>query len=198
VPKRESVIDGPPARPAFESLYAQWSEPVYRYLARLLGARPVVDDLFQDTWMKAIEHRGQLRDAERFGPWIFRIARNLAFNQRRRGRRRTQVYAVSSLSVAEGQEPESLIESDGEHEAPTPRDAAIDGQRRQLIEAIMEELTDDAREMIHLRYYEQLTLAEVAQVMDVPLGTVCTKVHRSLRTIRRRLERQGHRSLETI
>src|SRR5438132_675511 len=113
---------------SFELLYEQWSGPIYRYLARLAGPGKPAEDLFQDTWLKVIEHRGQLRDSRRFAPWLYRIARNLAFNEAREGRRKTRVWNMSSLNAKDGALLERLPERPS-HEAPRPLARAIDNQR---------------------------------------------------------------------
>src|SRR5262249_1388415 len=86
----EKGAEGPPAgdAQAFAELYAKLGGPIYRYLVRLIGRGGEAEDLFQETWAKVLEHREQLRDAKLFTFWIFRIARNLAFNEMRKGRRK--------------------------------------------------------------------------------------------------------------
>ena len=181
----------------FEAFYEQWSEPVYRYLLRMIGAM-AAEDLFQEVWMKVLEHRDQLRRADRFAPWIFRIARNLALNQMRTGRRKAQVWAVSQLSDRYENGGWELLEKQGAPDPPEPLACAIESQRREIVQRTLNELEPQIGEMLHLRYFEHLTLAEVAEVMDLPLGTVCVKVQRSLRVIRTRLAAIGCQNIRSI
>ena len=181
----------------FDRLYARWSQPVYRYLVHLIGPGPAADDLYQETWMKAIERQDQLRDSARFGPWILRIARNLAFNQGRLGKRRAQVWAFSSLAGDGDEEKEDLIARRGDAK-PGPREEAIRSERRKILDAALASLEPAVQEMLQLRYFENLTLAEVADVLEAPLGTVCSKVHRGLKTIRECMGTQGHSGTQTL
>ena len=182
---------------AFEALFEQWSERVYRYLIHLMGPGGETDDIFQDTWMKAIEHRRQLRDPQRFGSWIYRIARNLAYNHSRTHRRKGQVWIFSNLP-AQGDPGDNHPLEEITDRTPGPRQQVIDRERRQILCELLAELDRETQEMVQLRFFEGLTMAEVGRVLGVPLGTVCTKTHRALKTIRHRLERQGHAQMGTI
>lgn len=190
--------DTPNAAPGtFEAQYDAWSESVYRYLVHLIGSPEAVEDLFQETWMKALEHRHTLADPGRFGPWILRIARNLAFNLTRQRRRKAHVWVLSDLAFADEPDADAVLDREAS-DAPGPRDRAIQAERRRIIRQAIGALDLQAQEMIQLRYFERLTLAEVAEVLGVPLGTVCTKVHRSLKAVRQRLRAQGYMELSEI
>ena len=185
-------------QPAFDGHYEQWGESVYRYLVHLVRSPTMAEDLFQETWMKAFEHQGELRDPARFRPWILRIARNLAFNHLRQRHNKLQVWAVSDLAgPSDADEAEGLLERQPNAD-PDPRERAIGGQRREIVAEAMTELDQTTQEMLQLRYYEECTLPEIAELLRVPLGTVCTKVHRGLKAIRERLKRQGLRGLEDV
>lgn len=181
----------------FDRLYQQWSDPIYRYLAHLVGHGALAEDLFQDAWMKAIEYRHQLRSQESFVPWIFRIARNLALNHRRTYERKAQVWIISNL-CRDGDDSASGLMAQQVDDRPTPRDEAIEIQRRQILQEALLALDTETQEMLQLRYFEHLALSEVAEILDRPLGTVCTKVHRGLKAVRARLETMGHESLKAL
>jgi RNA polymerase sigma-70 factor (ECF subfamily) len=88
----------------FAEFYEQWSAAVYRYLVHLVGNSGAADDLFQETWASALEHHHQLRDPKLFAVWIFRIARNAAFNEMRKSRRKCQVWILSNLAAPEDED----------------------------------------------------------------------------------------------
>lgn len=180
----------------FVELYEQWSAAVYRYLAHLAG-RASADDLFQETWAKALEHRDQLRDPQSFATWIFRIARNVAFNEMRKSRRKGQVWILSNLAHPDDEEGESLFDRLA-HPGAGPLDETVTLQRREIMQRAIAELDLSSQEMLQLRYFEGLSLAEIAQLLDVPLGTVCTRIHRGLKTIQERLRTVGIRTREDL
>lgn len=181
----------------WEKRYDEWSDRVYRYLLHLNGSREVAEDLFQDTWMRALDRRHQLTDHDRFGPWILRIARNLTFNANRKRSKRVQVHIWSQLAAGDEDGDGDL--TDREPGAiPGPRDKAIQHQRAEIIQEAVARLDSVSQEMLQLRYFEELTMAEIAELLEVPIGTVCTKVHRGLKHVRKVLERQGYRTLSEI
>lgn len=182
---------------AFEDYYEEWSDSVYRYLVHFVGSPSVAEDLFQETWMRALERQGQLKAEERFGPWILRIARNQALNYQRRSRNKLQVWILSNLVSREESKGEDLVaRSPGKD--PTPRENAVRTQQREILQEAMGELEPTTQEMLQLRYFEELTLSEVAEVLDVPLGTVCSRIHRALKAIRERLKSRGFSKLNEI
>ena len=202
---RQSADGGTPSEAfskPFEDYYEEWSDAVYRYLIHIVGSQAAAEDLFQETWLKAFENRSQLKRSERFGSWIFRIARNSALNFLRQRKNKMQVWILSNLPGRDGEEFEGqpggdLIERQASDEA-SPRENAIQFQRREIIQQAIAELDLQSQEMLQLRYFEHLTLNEVAEVLNAPLGTVCTKVHRSLRAIRERLEQRGYCNIQEI
>jgi RNA polymerase sigma-70 factor (ECF subfamily) len=191
IDQKDSKQDFKPA--CFDQLYSRWNQPLYRYLVHLIGNTALAEDLYQDTWVNAIERIDQLRTQDCFGPWIFRIARNLAFNQMRKSRRRGQVWILSNLKIEKDvEEAEDLVFREPDRK-PGPQNLAIQGQQREILQEAIDQLDLQSQEMLQLRYFEQMTLAEVAEILNVPIGTVCTKVHRSLRKIRVHLEQKGYR-----
>jgi RNA polymerase sigma-70 factor (ECF subfamily) len=193
--KLEEIQNGDPR--AFEQIYRQWSDAVYRYLVHIMGPSSLVEDLFQDTWIKALEKRRQLKRIEAFGPWLFRIARNLAFNEMRKSRRKGQVWILSNLVSSEQTDSDQFLAGKADAE-PGPHEASVTTERREVVQEAMAELDAMSQEIIQLRYFEHFTLGEIAEMLDMPVGTVCTKIHRGLKAVRGRLQQKGIRAIEEI
>jgi len=170
---------------------------VFRYLMHLVGSRVVAEDLFQETWMRVLERRHQLQNEDRFGPWLLRIARNLAFNHLRRRQNKMQVWILSNLGSFEDEPSTDLVEREPSSE-PNPQERAIQSERGEILEQALSKLDFPTQEMLHLRYFETLTLAEIAEVLHTPLGTVCTKVHRGLKAVREEMRRLGYTQLDEL
>jgi RNA polymerase sigma-70 factor (ECF subfamily) len=145
---------------------------LFRYLLRLLGDRSVAEDIFQQAWLQAAE-RIRRYDAERpFAPWLVTLARNLALDLLRR------------------QQPLSLDEADEPVAPPSasdPLEHAMARQRTERVDAALGALSPLDREVLTLRFEDDLTLPELAATLGVPLPTAKARLYRALDRLRGRL-----------
>ena len=162
-----------------DQLIVQYQHRLLRYLLYLTGNREVAEDLFQETWMRVLLRGDQYNGNARFDTWLFTIARNLLIDLRRK-------RVMSSLEqMFEGGEDERPFEipSDG----PTPFDlykTYEDGQR--VAEALLT-LDPLHREVLVLRFHEELALEEIAKVTRAPLSTVKSRLYRGLAALKPRV-----------
>jgi RNA polymerase sigma-70 factor, ECF subfamily len=154
-------------------LMSRYQDRLLRYLLRLLGEEAVSEDVFQQTWLHATERIRRYDPDRPFGPWLFTVARNLALDELRRRR------------------PESLDESAEEPAANGPEgdplSSAVAGQRRGRLAEALAALPPLDREVVALRFEEDLALSEVAAVLGVPLPTAKARLYRALSRLRARL-----------
>jgi RNA polymerase sigma-70 factor (ECF subfamily) len=165
---------------ALAELVGRYQHRLYRYLLRLVRQPAEAEDLFQQTWLRVA---GQIRryDPRRnFDAWLFILARNLAIDHLRRAR-------PESLDAHEESEyektPAALRDS-----APTAIDVLIARERTYRLAAALEELPVLYREVLSLRFEEEMKLEEIAQVLDAPLSTIKSRLRRALEGLRRNLE----------
>jgi len=149
-------------------LVEQHYEALYRYAYRLSGSAADADDLTQDTFCKAHEQFSQLRDATRAKNWLFRILRNLYLH-----RLRTEKHGKSVSLELVGDLPQQ--------EPDESMDLARD------LQSVLNELTEDWRTPIILFYFEDFTYRDIAEQMDLPLGTVMSRLARAKAFLRQRL-----------
>ncbi len=173
---------------AFEAIFKAESTRLGRFIRRYVRSDETAEDLFQEVWIRTWDKRAQLHEPARFTSWMYQIARNLIFEQSRKAKRKLQITVFGDLMDPEEtwNRWDNAVDS-----GPSPRQVAARSELAAKVEVHMEALDDQAREMIALRYGAGLALREVAEVLDAPLGTVCTKISRSLRTLRTRLEDEG-------
>jgi RNA polymerase sigma-70 factor (ECF subfamily) len=165
-----------------EGLMGRHQERVYRYLRRLLGDEAVADDIFQQTWVRVAERIGRYDASRPFRPWVLSVAHNLAYDHLRRR---------EPGSLEESHVPEPASAGDEETDDPLARLAGL--ERSQRLAAAVGELSPADREVIGLRFEQDLELAELADVLGVPLSTAKARLYRSLRRLGRRLLAQGPR-----
>ena len=156
---------------AYGVLVARYTLRAHR-AAFLLGAGEEADDVVQEAFVKAFRHLARFRDGERFGPWLLRIVANETKNLARSRRRR----AALALRIPSAEPP--TVAAGG------PVDEALAAERRAWVVAAVNGLPDRERRVLVCRYFLDLSVAETAQVLAWPLGSVKSRTARALNRLR--------------
>jgi RNA polymerase sigma factor (sigma-70 family) len=160
---------------AFAAIFDRHYDAIHGYLRRRLDA-PIAEELAAETFARALRGLKRYDDARPDAlPWLYGIAANLARRHRRTELRRLRAYART------GRDPLQ----DEHADAPARLDAAAAGPR---LAAALAELRADDRETLLLFAWAELSYEEIARALDVPVGTVRSRLHRSRRTLRGHLE----------
>ncbi len=167
-----------------DELIVRYQHRLLRYLLYLTGQRELAEDLFQEVWMRVLVRGAQFNGRARFDTWLFTIARNLVIDQRRK---RT-LASLDELFEGRNEDdrPMSFEVADGE---PTPFDRLASLEDRERIAAALLKLDTLYREVLVLRFHEELSLEEIAKVTQAPLSTVKSRLYRGLAAIRPKLGR---------
>jgi RNA polymerase sigma-70 factor (ECF subfamily) len=152
-----------------ERLVDEHYQALYRYAYRLSGSGPDAEDLTQEAFCKAQQNLSQLRDWERAKPWLFSILRN-AYLHRSRANRQHPCISLDGV----GDLPEAVPE-------PLPQ---IDPER---LQQALNELPEVFRTPIILYYFEDFSYRDIAEQMDLPIGTVMSRLARAKAHLRGRL-----------
>jgi RNA polymerase sigma-70 factor (ECF subfamily) len=163
---------------AFDALLARYQNRLYRYLLRLTANPAVAEDLFQETWLKVITRIHRYDERRPFEPWLFSVARNLAFDHLRK---------ASPESLDEPAESGGTRIARLGDDEPGSLERLLERERRGLLERKLEELPALYREALSLRFEEEMTFEEMSEVLAAPVSTVKSRVHRALSTLRRRV-----------
>ncbi len=163
-----------------------------RYLLFLTGKREVAEDLFQETWMRVLLRGSQYNGKARFDTWLFTIARNLVIDL---SRKRTM---ASLDEMSDGRDDDRPFEI-----AVTGRSPLEQLQERENCAEVSEvllKLEPNYREVLVLRFYEELSLDEIATVTRAPLSTVKSRLYRGLAALKPEMEqlRTLHPEGETL
>ncbi len=159
---------------ALATLMARYQNRIYRYLLRLVRQPADADDLFQQTWLRVAEKIRSFDPSRSFEAWLFTLARNLAFDHLRRAR------PGSIDEPASAESPEDTIASRLASAEPGPLDQLLAHERASHLAAALERLPVVYREVLTLRFEEEMKLEEIATVLAAPLSTVKSRLHRSL------------------
>ena len=171
---------------AFEVLIERYQDRVYNLVLRMVGRHEDAADITQEVFLRAIEHIGRFREKAQVFTWLFRIAVNLAISRRRRDQRvRFVSLAGGSAGGNESDEPQP-IELAGSREDRPDEAAERDEQNRRVAQAVSE-LDEEFRAVLVLKDIEGLDYRQIADVLDLPLGTIKSRLHRARNELRVRL-----------
>lgn len=165
---------------AFGLLVAKYQDRIYNLIFRLCGNAADAEELAQETFLKAMEKIGQFRGSSRFYTWLFRIAANLAISSRRRGGR-IKFHSLASGGPWDGEgDPQATLEARlSDRREVQPHQAAAAAETAQAVLRALEELDEEARLVVVLRDVEDMDYSQIAEVLDLPAGTVKSRLHRA-------------------
>jgi RNA polymerase sigma factor (sigma-70 family) len=155
---------------AFDALIDRWHDALWRYARRLTGSDDAASDATQDVWLRVLRGIGRLREPARLRPWLFGIARRALMDRLRVKYAAPEMMDAADVDLAAGQPDDDL-----ELEIESMQDAMA---RLPVVE----------REVLTLFYLRELTLAEVADILQVPVGTVKSRLFRARRLLRREID----------
>ena len=169
---------------AYGDLVAKYQDRVFNVCWRMCGNRADAEDLTQEAFVKALSSIQRFAGRSGFYTWIFRIAVNLALSARRKGKRRMTL----SLDAADpsGNRASSHAERIASSEVPPDRRAA-DRERQEIVTAALASLDEQQRSIVILRDLEGFGYDEIAEMIDVPIGTVKSRLHRARLALRDKL-----------
>lgn len=150
-----------------------------RLATSIVKDRDLAGDIVQDVFIKALHEPRFFDEGFRMGAWLYRVTRNLCLNTVRDRRRRGDILAAMPT-------PRSA--------APKQVDAVYADERHDAIRDAMDHLSQDHRRILHERFYEDLSYAEIAEVLGLKLGTVMSRLSRAKRALHDVLE--GHAMAE--
>ena len=172
---------------AFGSLVAKYQDRIFNMILRMCPNRAEAEELAQEAFLKAMQRIDQFRGRSRFYTWLFRIAANLTISHRRRAAR-LRFRSIDSLEELYGSQAHSLTTQLAERRYPRPETMAIAAETQRRILAALDELDEEFRIVLVLRDIEEMDYAQIAAVLDVPVGTVKSRLHRARLTVRDRLK----------
>ena len=158
-----------------DALIEQYQHRLLRYLAHMTHNQATAEDLFQETWIRVLE-KGHLYDGKsRFSTWLMTIAHNVAIDHLRK---------KTPSSLDEMRDPEDAAPFEPVAVGPTPFDNAAASEDKTRIQAALEQLAPIFREVLVLRFQEQMKLEEIAKLVGIPLATVKTRLYRGVQALR--------------
>ena len=160
---------------AFEAFFARYRGPVFRVAVGLTGDRQLAEEILQETFTRAHQHRAGLRPDVSPLPWLHRVALNLCYDAL--GRRRPSVTPLDVTAHEVLRDP-----------AAGPSETAEREELGRIVREGVAALPPKYASVLVLYYLQRMSLQEVADTLDIQLGTVKSRVHHALRQLRAVLE----------
>lgn len=157
-------------REAFGDLVGVWQERMWRYAFRITGSETAAWDVVQETWASVVKGLKKLKDASTFPCWLFRIVNNNCADWARQRQRQSRLNG----QLQEGLKPQANPKA---------------SQKADALETAIDKLPPERKALIMLRYSEDFSIPEIAQVLVIPEGTVKSRLHRIVNELRQILER---------
>ena len=158
---------------AFEVLYERYSRRLFGYLLRLVKDRDLAEDLLQEVFLTVLTSTAYQPQAGRLGGFLFKAARHRGLTALRNAKRRGDKLS---------EEAEVTPQRSESHEAQTAD--------RRTLSSVLTQLTEQDRDALILKAVGGLTYREIAEVQEVPEGTVKSRLHGAIRLVRRRFDKE--------
>ncbi len=166
---------------AFARLVTRWEKPIQRLCARTTGDAHRAEDRTQTAFARVFARRANWEPSGRFSTFLWRIALNLCYDDLRQTRRRGEC-SLHDLGEADSAGGEQFVA-----EEPSPHAQADERERSELVRDAVLKLSPHHREVVVLRHYEALKFHEIAQVLEIPEGTVKSRMAEALTQLSRLL-----------
>ncbi|WP_263384989.1 RNA polymerase sigma factor [Granulicella arctica] len=164
-----------------DHLIELYQHRLLRYLLFLTGKREVAEDLFQETWMRVLLRGAQYNGKARFDTWLFTIARNLVIDL---SRKRTMASLDEMHEAGDDERPFQIAIDE-----PSPLEQFQTRENSAEVAEVLLTLEPNYREVLVLRFHEELSLEEIAGVTKAPLSTVKSRLYRGLAALKPEMQR---------
>ncbi|MEC5425821.1 RNA polymerase sigma factor SigW [Virgibacillus sp. C22-A2] len=166
---------------AFEDVVSFFQNRIYQHCYRMLGNAHEAEDIAQEAFIRAYVNIHSFDDRRKFSTWLYRIATNLTIDRIRK--RKPDYYLDAEVKGTEGLDMYSQLADDSR--LPGEEVESLELQR--YIHKEISGLPPKYRSIIILRYLEEFSLQEISDILDIPLGTVKTRIHRGREALRKKL-----------
>ncbi|WP_366561273.1 RNA polymerase sigma factor SigW [Bacillus velezensis] len=166
---------------AFAEIVDLYKDKIYQLCYRMLGNVHEAEDIAQEAFIRAYVNIDSFDINRKFSTWLYRIATNLTIDRIRK--KKPDYYLDAEVAGAEGLTMYSQIAADG----VLPEEAVLSLELSDTIQKKILKLPDKYRTVIVLKYIDELSLIEIGEILNIPVGTVKTRIHRGREALRKQL-----------
>jgi len=164
---------------ALAELVLRYQNDVFRFCLHYLKNVEIAKEMTQETFLRIYTARERFDVSRKFKPWMLCIARNLSLNELKR-KKTVRMETLEEYASAAREDSGGILQSP----ADGPCDILMAEERRQALLRMVDELPEEAREIVKLRYFERLSAREIAEIVESTEGAIRTRLHRTLKQLR--------------
>ena len=170
---------------ALAGLVERYQNDVFRFCLHYLGDMESAREIAQETFLRVYTARERFDATRVFRPWMLCIARNMCLNLLKR-RKVVPMESLDEFESGEDGSPRYSLSTATEH----PLEGILSDERKRILLNIVNGLAPDAREVLMMRYFEQMSSREIAEVLETTEGAVRTRLHRALNHLREKCQKR--------
>lgn len=172
---------------AYREIVLRYQKPLLSLVLRMVRRRELAEELAQEAFVKAFRALRRFDPSRKFSSWLFKIAHNTTIDYLRRNQ-----LDVDSLDEEAFGDGSSLQDRIADHQAKSPDQAVEQRDILEAIERAVNSLRAEYREIVVLRFIQDLSYLEIAEILDLPIGTVKTNIHRARKELMELLAEEGY------
>ncbi|WP_117161623.1 RNA polymerase sigma factor SigW [Paraliobacillus sp. X-1268] len=166
---------------AFEDIVILFQDKVYQICYRIIGNMHEAEDLAQEAFIRAYVNIHSFDENRKFSTWLFRIATNLTIDRIRK--KKPDYFLDAEIKGTDGLDMYSQLSAD----EALPEEEVESLELQSYIQQQIMDLPTKYRSVIALRFVDEMSLAEISEILNIPVGTVKTRIHRGREALRKRL-----------
>jgi len=170
---------------AFGAIVKKYQDRIFNAILRICGNRDDAEELTQETFVKALENLNSFRQASQFYTWLFRIAMNLTITKRRRATR--MHFSRLDSERTDGDQTYRLGEIIADQHQKNPHENAVKADINRRVQEALMKIDEQFRIVVVLCDIEQMGYEEISRVLNVPVGTVKSRLHRARNLLKNEL-----------
>jgi RNA polymerase sigma-70 factor (ECF subfamily) len=163
---------------AFAAIVGEYEDRMVRFFYRLCWDRDRAQDFTQDLFLKLIRGARRYQPQGRLSTFMFRVATNLWIDFYRSSKSRGPLYSLDQVMMS----GEPTVKSD--QEIPGPEAGLVDAEDKEQLRLAVAQLTEPHRLVLELAIYQEMPYAQISQVLDIPVGTVKSRMHNCVKALR--------------
>ena len=172
---------------ALEVLIQRYEAPLFNYLFRYLGNREAAEDVFQASFLQVYSKSDQFDSSKKFKPWLYTVATNQAIDYQRRNHRKSTISLDAAYGGGDDDDSTGSLQEILESAEKDPSFSMDCAEQAQLVRLAVNELPDILKETVNLVYFEDMKYKDAAEILQVPVGTVKSRLHAAMKKLAEKL-----------